>query len=260
MTDEPSSTKPSSTEPSSTEPIRWITAVLEVQGERFDAELGFWLAATGGALGARRDPGGEDAIVVPPGGDAYLRLHRRPEGARPRVRLCLHAADVMALASSAVRLGATRAGEGHDLDLTSPGGLRFSIVEHRREGSSARPHEDALLDQVCLDIPSSRHEAECAFWAALSGWEHLPESPQEFSELSRPVGMPLRLLMQRLGEVDGGVRAHLDLAADGSRQEVAARHVGRGAVLTSTRRGWQVLVDPAGLSYCVTGRDPVTGR
>ena len=113
---------------------------------------------------------------------------------------------------------------------------------------------------MCLDVPSGRHSAESAFWAAVTGWEHRPESPEEFSELDRPDGIPLRLLLQRLGEQDGEVRAHLDLAASGARHEVARTHVDRGSVLESTRRGWLVLVDPAGLRYCVTGRDPATGR
>jgi len=112
----------------------------------------------------------------------------------------------------------------------------------------------SLVDQMCLDVPAGVFEAEADFWAALTGWPRRPAGLPEFDYLVRPDGMPLRLLLQRIGgEVPG---MHLDLACDDVDAE-AARHVGLGAVVVRRVAGdWTTLRDPAGREYCVTGRSP----
>jgi len=79
--------------------------------------------------------------------------------------------------------------------------------------------------------------------------------------LTRPPGMPLRFLLQRLGEEDGSAtaRAHLDLASGGDVAALAAEQVAMGAQVVRETPYWTTLTDPGGLSYCLTRRDPLTG-
>ncbi|MCV2395441.1 hypothetical protein OEB99_14080 [Actinotalea sp. M2MS4P-6] len=237
--------------------VRWLTAFVDLPAAHWRAGTEFWLQVTGARLSAARGDAEQFATLLPPDGDAYLRVQRT--GAPARIHLDLHVDDVEAVAVRAERLGAARLHTDGHVVLASPGGFVFCIVRHRGEAVRPSSHGGALVDQVCLDIPAAGHDAECAFWAALTGWEHRPETPAEFTELARPHGIPLRILLQRLGEPDGQVRAHLDLAAGAQRDEVVERHVALGARVEARRRGWVVLTDPAGLPYCVTARDTVTG-
>ena len=150
--------------------------------------------------------------------------------------------------------------------MSSPGGMAFCIVGHH--GEAVRPSavtepdgSRSLVDQVCIDVPATAYEAETAFWAALTGWEPRTGVPEEFTYLVRPPGMPLRLLLQRLGEDDPGltVRAHLDVACGPHVDEIATRDERRGATVQRRERFWTTMSDPVGLAYCLTSRDPVTG-
>lgn len=71
--------------------------------------------------------------------------------------------------------------------------------------------------------------------------------------------MPLRLLLQRRDDGDGPTRAHLDLTCDDPSAE-SFRHVALGATIERRHEFWTVLRDPAGRQYCVTSRNPDTGR
>jgi len=116
----------------------------------------------------------------------------------------------------------------------------------------------SLVDQICLDIPADRYDEECVFWAELTGWEQHTGSRPEFRYLDRPAQIPLRLLLQRLDEPAGQVRAHLDLAATERAAEIA-RHVELGSTVLARFDRWTAMRDPVGLTYCITDRDPATG-
>lgn len=117
-----------------------------------------------------------------------------------------------------------------------------------REGST-------ILDQVCLDIPREHWHTEVAFWRDLTGRE-LQQVSSGFARLLAP-DQP-RILLQRLDEAAGTVRAHPDLAtADRSGDTV--RHLGLGATVVAVRDSWTVLRAPSGQVYCLTDRDPSTG-
>jgi hypothetical protein len=75
--------------------------------------------------------------------------------------------------------------------------------------------------------------------------------------LRPPSGLPVRVLLQRLGD-ERPVSAHLDLAC-ADIEATRARHEELGAVLVARGTHWTVLRDPAGGTYCLTGRDPETG-
>ena len=208
---------------------------------------------------------GEFATLLPPDGDAYLRVQWTGSVA-PGCHLALHVDAVEDAVEEARELGASAPGTNAtaNLGLTSPGSLSCCVVGGG--GHAHRPAPTAwdwggysLVDQVCLDIPAYAHERECAFWSAMTGWSRRRGPRPEFEYLERAGGMPLRLLLQRLDDGGGGpCRAQLDLACDDVSAE-CERHGQLGATVVRAMPNWTTLPDPAGLHYCVTRRDPLTG-
>ncbi|MDZ5621791.1 VOC family protein [Nocardioides bizhenqiangii] len=243
-------------------PPTWITAFLDFAPDGFDDGVRFWSALTEYDVSSRRGDADEFATLVPGDGAAFLRVQRLETGA-DRIHLDLHVEAPRAAADDAIDLGATEVADHGYVVLRSPGGFTFCFVPHRastRPGPTAWPDgHSSLLDQVCLDIPASSYERESEFWRDLTGWEERASSVStEFHSLLRPEGHPLRLLLQRLGEQTGDVRAHLDWATT-DRSAETARHVGRGAAVVAVHEGWTVLADPNGRVYCITDRKPATG-
>lgn len=242
--------------------IFWISAFLDLAPEEFEEGVVFWAQATGCRVSSPRGERDEFATLVPPDGDDFLRVQRLERGPS-RIHLDLHVPDPRAEAERAVALGAGLVADHGYVVLTSPGGLTFCLVRHP---SSRRPRPVAwpgghrsLVDQVCLDLPAAVHDEEVAFWQALTGWELRPSPAHaELHWLERPPGLPLRILLQRLEEPAGPVRAHLDLATT-DRSAETARHVALGARVVAERGDWTVLADPTRTAYCVTDRDPGTG-
>jgi predicted enzyme related to lactoylglutathione lyase len=253
-----------------------MTVFLDFPADAFDAEAGFWAEVTGSSLSAARGAEGEFATLLPSSGDDYLRVQRvsEPSGG---CHLDLHLDpldepldDVVA---QAVALGARVLRRDDDLVvLDSPGGFTFCLVRWEGEVTVPRPIEldaantgDAVgglarLDQLCLDIPPDEFESECAFWAALTGWELRSGSMPQFWYLVRENGMPIRVLFQRRDVADPGdrVTAHPDFAcADVVR--LTERHVAAGARIVAPFANWITLADPTELAYCLTRRDPETG-
>lgn len=223
--------------------LTWITAFVDVPASRHAVAASFWGGVTGSTLSNSRGADGEFATFLPPDGDPYLRLQRLGSGPA-RVHVDLHAAD------------------GEWAPATSPGGLEFCFNEGET-GTRPLPRiwaggQTSLLDQVCLDIPPRAYEAECAFWAETTGWELKEGGRPEFRYLVRPEDQPLRILLQRLDDDEGPVRAHLDIATT-DRAAETDRHRGLGARVEATKQHWTVLRDPAGATYCITDRDPYTG-
>ena len=245
--------------------VFWVTAFLDFTADEFDSEVAFWSDVTGYAVSPVRGDNDEFATLMPHDGDAFLRVQRLADGPS-RIHLDLHVDDPSTAAQRAVELGAEVVGHpdpGHVVVLTSPGGFTFCFV---REPAAVRPlpavwagDSWSIFDQVCLDIPADSYETECAFWSALTGWE-LRRSPvaEEFGFVVRPREIPIRILLQRLGDRDGRVRAHPDLACS-DRPTETGRHVGLGAELVRVYERWTVLRSPAGSAYCLTDRNPKTG-
>ncbi len=242
----------------------WVTAFLDLAAEDFERDVIFWARVTGYQVSTCRGDTGEFATLVPPRGDDFLRVQRLDAGP-PRVHLDLHVDDPVAAADRATGLGArveVRSPHGYVV-LTSPGGLPFCFVGAHggtRPVAATWPGgHRSLVDQVCLDLPGDVHAAEVTFWQELLGWE-LVVAPvaAEFSHLRRPEGQPFRILLQRLGEETGPVRAHLDLATT-DRSAETARHLRLGAGVLRVHPHFTVLTDPAGSAYCITDRDPETG-
>ncbi|KAA1426044.1 VOC family protein [Nocardioides antri] len=240
----------------------WITAFLDSTPAAFDDSVAYWSALTGYDLSPPRGDAGEFATLVPRDGDAFLRVQRLAEGP-DRIHLDLHVPDARAAADAAVGLGATEVADLGYVVLRSPGGFTFCYVTHE---AATRPRpatwpggHSSLVDQVCLDIPATSYDRESLFWSELTGWEERGSTVStDFHSLVRPAGQPIRLLLQRLHDPTGDVRAHLDWATS-DRAAETERHVGLGATVRDTQSHWTVLEDPTGRVYCLTDRDPETG-
>ncbi len=242
----------------------WISAFLDLAPEEHEEATRFWAAVTGYDVSPARGAQGEFTTLVPPDGDDHLRIQRLADGPS-RIHLDVHVEDPMSQAERAVALGASviaRPPEGYVV-LASPGGLVLCLVTHpsrRRPPPADWGGHQSILDQVCIDIPGEHWDSERAFWSALTG--QMPRAStvsDSFVALERPPGMALRLLMQRLDEPTGAVRAHLDLSTT-DRAAETARHVALGASVHGSFERWTVLRAPTGSSYCLTDRDPRTGR
>jgi hypothetical protein len=230
-------------------------AFIDQPADGFEESLRFWSAVTGTTAGPARGEQGEFRTLLPRDADPWLKVQR--VGGRAGVHLDLHVDEPLAdAAAEATGLGAAVVRELDDVVVcSSPGGLAFCLCP--MEGAPRGPERvgASVLDQVCLDIPNSRYAAEVAFWARLTGWPERRGSRSEFVNLERAPGLPLQLLLQRLGDEEGEVTAHLDFAC-ANRDALALEHIHRGAALLDRREGWTVMEAPGGRRYCLTTRAP----
>jgi Glyoxalase-like domain len=251
--------------------IRWLTVFLDFPAGSFDAGVAFWRAATGYGRSAARGADGEFATLVPPAGDAYLRVQRIRDGAGG-CHLDLHvdagAESLDAVARRAQASGAlVRSSEPGLVVAASPGGFLFCLTRWHGESVVPPPLAAAAsaagadagvsrLDTLCLDVPPGGFERELAFWSALTGQQAHPAPVPGYAFLEQQPGLPLRLLFQQRESAAPGdpTRGHVDLGCTdpGARD----RHVALGARVTAARQYWTVLADPAGREYCLVGRDP----
>jgi Glyoxalase-like domain len=236
--------------------VRWMWAFLDLPEDGFEDAVRFWCTVTRSSLSAPRGSRGQFATLLPDRGEPWVKVQRLDEG--PRVHVDLDVEGPLSPArDEVVALGGTVVLEHDDVVVCrSPGGFTFCLTT-RAPGESAggqvRSGSGGLLDQVCLDIPRRWYEAEVAFWSALTGWERYDDQPDEFERLRRDPRLPLQVLLQRLDDEDGPVRAHVDFASADMAAEVA-HHVQAGARVVGPGRGWTVLDAPGGLRYCVTAR------
>jgi hypothetical protein len=250
--------------------IRWLTIVLDFPAADLAAGKAFWCEVTGSALSAWQGTAGERGTLLPAHGDACLRVQRTgggQHGCHPDLHVDPRAGSLDEAAAQASLLGArVRRRSGERVVMASPGGLAFCLVPWAHE--AAVPAATRLgtggasrADQLCLDIPPGNFTAECSFWAAMTGWELRPGRRPEFCYLERPAGLPVRLLLQRRDQAGPRdlVSAHADFACTGPRQ-LAVQHAALGAQALTTFPNWVVMADPAGRRYCLTARDPGTGK
>ncbi|MEU7583206.1 VOC family protein [Streptomyces sp. NPDC041068] len=244
--------------------IRWAYAFIDRPRDRFPQACAFWAAVTGTRLSELRGPDGEFVTLLPRGSaDAFVKA--QAVGGPGGAHVDLAVDDLAAATVRARALGAAPvlAEDGLEV-LRSPGGLLFCLVPWEGEASRPAPVEGpggatARLDQVCVDVAPEAFDAEVAFWSALTGWESVETRLPEFRRVLSPPGLPLRILMQRLDTPGQPIGAHLDLACS---DVEAARtwHESHGAEFVSRGAAWLVMRDPAGGLYCLTTRDPETGR
>ena len=241
--------------------LDWMHVFIDVPASSAADARAFWSQALCWPTGASWSGHPEFTSLVPAEGDSYAHVQEVDD--EPRIHLDLVVDDIDQARDEAAELGAGTGmrAEGWQV-MRSPGGLPFCLC--RAPGSGARPpgtrHDDghrSRLAQVCIDIPAQEYDREIAFWRALSGWTFSRSGRPELADLMGPPEAPLRLLVQRLGEDDGGTttRAHIDLGSDDIDAE-AARLAGLGARHLERFEGWAGMEDPVGLVFCVTGKPP----
>ncbi len=234
--------------------VPWIQVFLDTPAASFEEAVDFWSAATGWQPSERRGEDGQFLTLLPRAGAAYVKLQAvdRPAG----VHLDLDTHDRPAAFERARDLGATPAWTYHDVEvMRSPGGFVFCQTLVQGEPELARDGA-TILDQVCLDIPAEHWDAETSFWSELTGRRLEQGGRPEFAFLDGDGR--LRILLQRLDEPQGPVRAHPDLAT-ADRPGDTDRHVALGAPVVAVHDWWTVLRAPGGQVYCLTDRDPATG-
>lgn len=238
--------------------VRWVWVFLDTVESDSDVSEVFWHNVTRTNVSPRRGARGEFATLLPERGDAWVKVQRVVEGGG--VHLDLDVDQPLPVAAvAATSLGAIEVARHDDvIVLRSPGGFTFCLTSWSNAGSpttqvgEGEPH---LLDQVCFDVPSDLYAAELDFWEQLTGWQRRAGSLPEFTSLTRPDGIPVRLLFQRLGEATGTVRGHLDFACR-NREASREAHVTAGAEVVSEHEFWTVMRDPVGRTYCLTHRLP----
>ena len=221
----------------------WLTAFIDLPAEAYDAGVAFWSGVTGYSLSPSRGEHDEFATLVPPEGDAYLRVQRVADG------------------PGGVHLDVHRPGQPFEV-RSSPGGLAYCEVSEpltRRPPMATWPGgHRSQVDQVCLDIAPGAYEAECAFWSDLTGLSKRDSTYfPEFRTLERPPDQPIRLLLQRVRDDRPRVTAHHDVNTTDREAEVR-RHEELGASVLREHSHFTVLTDPAGAAYCITPRDAQT--
>jgi hypothetical protein len=247
--------------------LRWLTIFLDFPAGSFDAGVAFWREVTGYGLSAARGTDGEFATLLPPAGDAYLRVQRTRGGAGG-YHLDLHvdtaAESLDAAAARAEAAGATIGRRENGLVIAdSPGGFTFCLVRWHGEGTVPPPLPGAdgsggvsRPDTLCLDVPPDEFDREVAFWAAFTGLAAHPAPVPGYAYLTHRADWAIRLLLQRRESAAPGdrTRGHVDFGCTdaGARD----RHVALGARVTGAEQYWTVLRDPAGLAYCLVNRDP----
>lgn len=225
--------------------MTWVSASLVFADNDYELGSALWRELTGYSL----SPNGHVLKAQ--------RLASGPSG----LQLDVHVANVRAAIDRVRALGAHVDDGDGPVEGRSPGGLSFRLVGESAEISSAPSQwpggHTSLVDQVSIDIPQDHWTTESAFWAALTGWESqtIP-GLSEYIFLVRPPGAPLRIILQRLGEPTGTVRAHLDWAVS-DRPAETERHIAAGAKVLQVNPIWTVL--DGVVTYCVTDRDPATG-
>jgi hypothetical protein len=244
---------------------RWLTVFLDFPADAFDPGVAFWQAVTGSGLSARRGPSGDFATLLPPDGDAYLRVQRLVAG-DGGCHLDLHvdtAAEPLAAAAERARSLGARLLHSEDglIVAASPAGFPFCLVSWDGEQVVPSPLPDGAgatrVDTLCIDVPPAEFERECAFWSALTAWEAAPAPFPAYAFLRMPPQLPIRIILQRLEHAAPGqqARAHVDFGAPDPAAVTA--HVALGARVITTQEHWTVLADPANREYCLVNRPPI---
>jgi hypothetical protein len=242
--------------------VHWVSVFLDVSPAFLEPASAFWTAVTGTRPGPVVGSHGEFVPLEQQPGQGSLWLQRTDDGP-VSCHVDLYVEDVEAEVRRATDLGAQRVRRLEELDvvvLSSPGGMPFCLVRHRGQSARMAPvgpeGARSLLDQVCLDIPPSRYDAECRFWADLTGWPLTDsDAHDEFRRLTRPPEVSFAFLLQRLDDHADQVTAHLDLSCE-DRDAESARHAVLGASVVRRTDGWTVMRDPVGLTYCNTAKKP----
>jgi hypothetical protein len=239
----------------------WITLFLDVAGDRWPSAVEFWATVTGCDASPPRGEHDQFRTLRPAHDHPWLKMQRVDETAS-RIHLDLDHPDRQASVQESLRHGAQHAWtyEGVPV-MRSPGGLLYChTLPESEQPRMDRAGLNAVADQVCLDIPPPLWDAEIEFWQAMTGRPFEPGLRPEFAILRDPdPSGPPRILLQRLDDDADGVTAHVDFAV-ADRQSQIRHHESLGARRISDFERWTQMRAPSGHVYCLTDRNPGTGR
>jgi hypothetical protein len=240
----------------------WMTLFLDVPADRWPAGVEFWVTVTDSDVSPTRGENDQFVTLLPPQGHPWLKMQAIAE-TDARVHLDLDHPDRQAAMEQSHRLGAKQAWSYEGVAvMRSPGGILYchTIREESDGPRIDRTGVDAIADQVCLDIPPSLWDVEVEFWRALTGRPLETGRRPEFAFLGDPdPSGPPRILLQRLDDDAPRATAHLDFAVR-DRQAQIRHHESLGARRIDDFERWTQMRAPSGHVYCLTDRDPGTGR
>jgi hypothetical protein len=245
--------------------LKWAWSFIDRPERMFEESARFWTAATGTTLSPRRGERDEFATLLPAdgAGDASVKLQGVQSGNGAHIDLEFD--DFQGALARAAGLGGTVVERDEAwAHVKSPSGYGLCVTAWHGARRTPRPFlapdgTRSRLDQVCIDLAPSVHDAEAEFWSGLSGLRVVPSRRwEEFSWLEphsgSPVSPPLEVLFQRLDE-ERPTSAHLDVSssdADASRRW----HESLGAEFVREGANWLVMRDPGGGVYCLIRREP----
>ena len=243
--------------------ITWLSAFIDLPEAQFESGTQFWARVTDSSLSPRHGDDGQFITLTPATGDPYLRI-QEARSSESAIHLDVHVPDIAAARSTAVALGASVVSVDEWSVMKSPAGFVFCFVSDAGDQRVPAPVKEPIphrLDQVSIDVPAALFDTECSFWQELLGWELRRGALEEYAVFVRPEGIPLRLILQRLGETDPGTsaRAHLDVACGDGAETIAELHRDLGAARLRTGTYWVTMADPTGYPYCLTIRNPTSG-
>ena len=237
--------------------------IIDVRPEQAADSDRFWSAALGWPLGDPWPEHHEFSSFEPSDGAPYVHRQIGDHGPRLHLDFEVESVDIARHGQELTSLGASLGELYADWQvMASPGGMPFCLLRPTAwTPPAARSwpagHRSRLV-QVCIDSPARWHDSEVSFWRAATGWRWVPSDGSEFAgKVYPPDPSQMQLLLQRLDETDprSATDAHIDVGTDDVEAEVT-RLVDLGAVRGETGRGWVVLTDPVGMTFCVTGNDP----
>ena len=228
-------------------PVRWLTVFLDFPAGSFGAGVAFWREVTGSTLSPFRGAAEEFATLLPPSGDAYLRVQRTADGSGGH-HIDLHVdpalASVDQAAGAAVALGATIRHREEGLVISSsPGGFTFCLVRWHGEDTVPGPVRldgagASRVDQIWLDVPARSFERERSFWTALTGWD------------GQDGARSVRLGFER-SDGAGPVTGRLGFSCTDPAR-LAVRHAAAGARIVAVLPHQTEMADPVGRRYLLS--------
>lgn len=248
--------------------IRWLWAFLDRPLDRFDDAARFWGAVTETTPSPRRGAHREFATFLPRNADACLKLQGVQAGGGAHLDIDVDDVDAVTHAAVEEHGASVLRREGTGLSvLRTPAGMPFCIT--RWDGPARRPPmvETAIasvrlrsrVDQICFDVSPEDFAREAEFWGRFTGWGVSAAADSEFARVAVPDELPVRVLLQRR-DAPAAPGAHIDVACGGEVPRIRAYHERLGARWVANGEQWQVMRDPAGGLYCLTERDPDSGR
>ncbi|MEJ2869619.1 VOC family protein [Actinomycetospora sp. OC33-EN08] len=229
-----------------------------VRDARDPGALGRFWAATLGLTALTDEPGVHEARLDL--GDHYLDLCFQqvadPSSSPARLHLDLRGGgEQQEVVDRLLALGAVPVDIGQgDVPwtvLADPGGEPFCVMEDRPVYRQGGP-------LAGLPLHSADPERDAGFWAAVTGWERAEGTPG-IPSLRHPSGDgPLLELCPEPAAKSGKNRIHVDVRAEASDADPAARVLALGATLLADPAGlpWTVFADPSGNEFCVLDARP----